>query len=156
MRDIRRFETGQLFGIKVRDHSVRTGVKVATLGRYDRNRQGFVVNMISSEGVAGTNQALRFQSRVDAQRWIYQNCAAFGYEAEDMQVMKTVGVNWFWKVPVAGSEVDGWVNKRKFDYHSDAQMEKFIELMPEYFADNEGPDAEENQNAEGNYRGFSF
>lgn len=156
MRDIRQFETGQLFGIKVRDHSVRTGVKVATLGRYDRNRQGFVVNMISSEGVAGTNQALRFQNRADAQRWIYQNCASFGYEAEDMQVMKTVGVNWFWKVPVAGFEVDGWVNKRKFDYHSDAQMEKFSELMPEYFADNERPDAEENQNAEGNYRGFSF
>ena len=91
MRDVRRFETGQLFGIKVRDNSVRTGIKVATLGRYDRTRNGFVVNMISSEGVAGSNQALRFQNRADAQRWIYANCAAFGYEAEDMQVMNTAG-----------------------------------------------------------------
>lgn len=156
MRDVRRFETGQLFGIKVRDNSVRTGIKVATLGRYDRTRNGFVVNMISSEGVAGSNQALRFQNRADAQRWIYANCAAFGYEAEDMQVMNTVGSNWFWKVPVAGFEVDGWVNKRKFDYYSDAQMEKFIEQMPEYFAYHEWPDEGEVQSLEGNYRGFQF
>ena len=156
MRDIRRFETGQLFGIKVRDNSVRTGIKVATLGRYDRTRNGFAVNMISSEGVAGSNQALRFQNRADAQRWIYANCAAFGYEAEDMQVMNTVGSNYFWKVPVAGFEVDGWVNKRKFDYYSDAQMEKFIEQLPEYFAYREWPDEGEVQSLEGNYRGFRF
>lgn len=141
MRDIRRFETGQLFGIKARDHSVRTGTKVATLGRYDRSSRGFAVNMISSEGVAGSNQALRFETRAAAQRWIYANCARFGYDAEDMQVMNTVGSNMFWKVPVAGFEVDGWVNKRKFDYHSGSQMEKFVQEMPEYFDENDPRDA---------------
>lgn len=156
MRDIRRFDTGQLFGIKAIDHSVRTGVKVATLGRYDRTRNGFAVNMISSEGVAGSNQALRFENRADAERWIAQNHAAFGYDADEMQVMKTVGVNWFWKVPVAGFEIAGWVNKRKFDHYSDSQMDKFIEEMPEYFAYHEWPNENEMQSLEGNYRGFSF
>lgn len=133
MVDIREFTTDQLFGIKARDNSVRTGVKVATLGRYVSATKSFAVNMISSEGVAGSNQALRFEDRLSAQRWIDQNHARFGYDEGEMQVMRTVGTNSFWKVPVDGYDIPGWVNTRKFNYVSDSQMEKFKREIPEYF-----------------------
>lgn len=175
MRDIREFTTGQLFGIKARDTSVRTGVKVATLGRYVRSTKAFAVNMISSEGVAGSNQALRFQDEATAQRWIDQNHARFGYDRDEMQVMRTVGTNRFWRVPVDGYDTDGWVNVRKFDYFSSTQMDRLEAELPEYFNANDPRDhidarytedpetgeliprnREQSQGTSGSYRGFQF
>ena len=157
MKDIRQFGTGQLFGIKVRDHSVRTGVKVATLGRFDFTRHGFVVNFTSTEGVAGSNQALRFSDRSAAERWISLNHELYGYDEDEMAVMNTVGTNNFWKVPVAGFDVDGWVNARKFDYVSSSIMNKLIRNVPEYFSDDatEAPDRE-TEVPQQHYRGFRF
>ena len=175
MRDIREFTTGQLFGIKARDNSVRTGVKVATLGRYVKSTKSFAVNMISSEGVAGSNQALRFQDEITAQRWINQNHARFGYDRDDMQVMRTVGTNRFWRVPVDGYDTDGWVNVRKFDFVSNTQMARLEDELPEYFDATDPRDhidarfttdpetgelirrnISQEQETGGSYRGFQF
>lgn len=51
MLDIRTFNRGQLFGIKISTAECRTGYKAVCLGAYDRAARGFRPVAISTEGV---------------------------------------------------------------------------------------------------------
>ena len=155
MRDIRRFENSQLFGIKARDTSVRSGVKVAVVGGFKPTgsvRPGFRVNFTSTEGVAGTAQVIRFSERTAAERWIDQHGASYGYDQDDLSVMNNLSQT-FIRIPLADFETDAWVNKVWVDRISSRTIAYMNTYCPEYIDDNIEQLPAENTS---NYRGFRF
>ena len=152
MIERRSFSTGQLFGIKARDTSVRTGVKIACLGTFNLDRKEFNVNFVSSEGVGNRYQTLKFETREQAEEWIRSNYLIYGYQEDDLAVTRTIGTNTYQKVPVLGSDVPGWVNVIKFDTYTSARvLDRMKAACPEYFSE----DAPGPANTM-HYRGFHF
>ena len=61
--EIRVFPNGSLYGVKTAAWAYnRMGYDVATIGGYQPNNRAFRVNWLSPEGVAGSNQVLRFEN----------------------------------------------------------------------------------------------
>lgn len=155
MKDIRRFGTNELFGIKARDHSVRSGTKVAVLGGFQTNgtvRPGFKVNFMSTEGVGGTAQVIRFSDRNAAERWIEQNGTSYGYDREDLSVMNNMSQE-FIRVPLCNFDTDAWVNKVWLGRISERTRAYMNTYCPEYIDDEIEGTAPE---AVISYRGFRF
>lgn len=156
----RTFDNNELFGIKVRDPFVRTGVKVATVRAFTQtgtsNRPGFNVGFTSTEGVGGTSQVIRFESREIAQNWINRNAASYGYSIDEMSIMATRPGH-FVKIPLCNYEHDAWVNSvfiGRIMSSSPRNWERIKEACPQYF----GEDASDNALLANSsrYRGFRF
>lgn len=150
MIDIRTFDTGSLYSISVRDHSVRVGYKVVVLGNRYVN-DGLVPNVMSAEGVSGTAQVMRFDSREKAQQWIDAFHEDYGYEEGRMYVAENRGSNQFIRMPVSNFEHDCWVNTMKWDRMTDNKKAELARLAPEYFSEDETIRPLRNI-----YRGFRF
>lgn len=154
MVDIREFATGQLFGIKARDNSVRSGTKVAVLGAFQHSgsiRPGFKVNMMSTEGVAGTAQVIRFEDRSEAERWLTEKGSRYGYDQDDLAIMNSRAGEYI-RLPLCDFATDVWVNSiilRRFNDRTIAYMNTYC---PEYL-DNDIPNPSQTAT---HYRGFRF
>lgn len=154
MRDVRRFENNELYAIKARDHSVRTGTKVAVLGAFQHTgtvRPGFKVNMMSTEGVAGTAQVIRFEDRADAERWLTQKGSRYGYDEDDLAVMNSRAGEYV-RLPLCDFATDVWVNSVILRRFSDRTIASMNTYCPEYI-DNDIPNLPQ---APTHYRGFRF
>lgn len=152
MIDIRDFGNNSLFAIKAHDTSVRMRAKVAVLGAFTTNgrRPGFRVNFLSTEGVGGTAQVIRFENREDAQRWI--NSVGQNYYApDDMDIMNNRAGEYV-RVPLADFDTDAWVNSILIRRLSDRTRALINTHCPQYLS--EEPDEEVPQRS--SYRGFSF
>lgn len=136
MVDIRNFGSGELYGLKVYDPSVRTGYKRVVASKYNDQLHGFEGRAISTEGVMRGYQALNFASEQEAMEWCHTELAQrlIGYDAEYFEIVKPRAGR-FQRIPLAGVDFDGWVNPFKFDpiSISERNMQHLIEVAPEYF-----------------------
>lgn len=133
MREDKQFTNGELFGITAYDNSVRTGYKAATVGAFDFQTHKFRVNFISTEGVTGGAQRLRFQTREQAQEWINNNAERYGYDVADLRVSDFRTTETDTRIPVEGCDFDGWVTTRKWRYISPNTLNRLERECPEYF-----------------------
>lgn len=138
MKDIRRFGNNELYAIKARDYSVRTGTKVAVLGAFQHTgtvRPGFRVNMMSTEGVAGTAQVIRFENRPDAERWLTEKGSRYGYDQDELDVMNSRAGEYV-RLPLCDFATDVWVNSVILGRLSDRTIASMNTYCPEYIDDN--------------------
>lgn len=157
---IKEFHSGELFGIKCHDISVRTGVKIVTVGAWLSEEHKFRLNCISSEGVSNAQQSLRFSSREDAQKFIDLYHNNFGYERSEMQIMNTRVDAEYMPVEVPGISNLAWTQMKKWESTSDSAKERIIHGRPELYGENASLEtlnqSQQEQEIISKYRGFRF
>lgn len=155
MKDIRRFGNNELFGVKARDYSVRSGTKVAVIGAFQTTgtiRPGFRVNFMSTEGVAGTAQVIRFSERDAAERWLREKGSSYGYDQDELGVMNSRAGEYI-RVPLCDFNTDAWVNSVWLSRISDRTKAYMNTYCSEYIDDEIEGTAPETVVS---YRGFRF
>lgn len=133
---IREFrQSGECFGVRVRTNEVRTGVRVATVGDYDRNQHCFKINFTSSEGITGGCQQLRFDSRQLAQQYCdslqgdcYVSPARINHRIETCRAIP---------IRLDGREIVAYCPIIKWADGRDNSLRKFRADRPEFFTDEE-------------------
>lgn len=158
MIDIREFQSGQLFGLKIHDGSIRSHYRRVVASQYNEQHHGFEARTISSEGVARFYQTLNFESPEQAMEWANTPLAQqlTGYTADAFEIVRA-GYGNYQRIPVAGVQFDGWVKPLKFEVPislSQSKMDRLIELAPEYFDPETERVETNNQPATNNRRGF--
>lgn len=155
MKDIRRFDNNTLFAIKAFDRNVSAGTKVAVLGRFVRSgtvRPGFKVNFMSTEGVAGTSQVIRFANRHAAENWLQQKHSEYDYAVNDLSIMNNRAGEYI-RLPLCDFAEDVWVKSTILNRFSNPTLVLIDAYCPEYLDDTTpNPD----RGASNSYRGFRF
>lgn len=157
MKDVRRFENNQLYAIKAKDNSVRMRTKVAVLGGFQANgqiRPGFRVNMMSTEGVGGTAQVIRFERIEDCERWINQKRTNYGYDEDEISVMNSRAGEYV-RLPLCDFDTDVYVNSIILGRFNNRTLNLMSQYCPEYIDDNI-PNTAEQPERQLAYRGFKF
>ena len=106
---------------------------------------------MSTEGVSGTAQVIRFERRADAERWIIAHGADYGYSLDDLAIMNNRAGEYV-RVPLCNFNVDVWVNFIILSRFSSRAIAMMNTYCPKYIDDDIENIAEEPTG----YRGFRF
>lgn len=116
---IQTFRNAPIYGVKMYDNLVRTGVKVATAASYNQSRKGFSLTWTSTEGVCNSYQVIRFED-IRVARLLAQSVNG--------DIVKQRGEAEFVKLPIAmpdGGIVWAWVNSKKLNFIPPSTWERF-------------------------------
>lgn len=157
MVDIREFQSGQLYGLKIRDRTLRANTRRVVASKYNDQLHGFEARAISAEGVGRGYQTLNFETEEQAREWCNTELAQqlTGYTAIAFELVRT-GAGRYQRIPLAGVPFDGWVCPYKFQAPvciSERQLQHLIEVAPEYF-DEEAAGPAANNSQTSTARGF--